>query len=221
MSVPGTAADVSTSYYDSISTVPGTGTRVCFDTPNSPLPSPHSATRGCPLDIVGASRDEFASTLVPNNVKDGTPAHRALSADGKSPQTNGRHPERAKRVAGSGGGNVRHPSQPPRSFVTCGSSRWRCVAARWHDTAEPRGFQPARSPRVVSPGTHRRYLERFRRCRATHSYSDMQNALSGICRAPSSETLNIAPGSERTTALWYSRLRHMDIHRQSTAIRKE
>jgi len=28
MSVPGTAADVSTSYYDSISTVPGTGPRV-------------------------------------------------------------------------------------------------------------------------------------------------------------------------------------------------
>ena len=28
MSVPGTAADVSTSYYDSISTVPGTGTPV-------------------------------------------------------------------------------------------------------------------------------------------------------------------------------------------------
>ena len=27
MSVPGTAADVSTSYYDSISTVPGTGPR--------------------------------------------------------------------------------------------------------------------------------------------------------------------------------------------------
>ena len=32
-----------------------------------------------PLDIVGTSRDEFASTLVSNNVKDGTPDHRALS----------------------------------------------------------------------------------------------------------------------------------------------
>ena len=42
-------------------------------------PLPTALPEGAPLDIVGTSRDEFASTLVPNNVKDGTPAHRAPS----------------------------------------------------------------------------------------------------------------------------------------------
>ncbi len=49
MSVPGTAADVSTSYYDSISTVPGTGPRVRFDALTWTRPLTRGAPRGSPL----------------------------------------------------------------------------------------------------------------------------------------------------------------------------
>ena len=42
--------------------------------------SPCALPEVAPLDIVGTSRDEYASTLVPNNVKDGTPARRAPRA---------------------------------------------------------------------------------------------------------------------------------------------
>ena len=46
-------------------------------------PLPKALPEVAPLDIVGTSGDEFASTLVPNNVKDGTPAHRAHSSGGR------------------------------------------------------------------------------------------------------------------------------------------
>jgi hypothetical protein len=40
-----------------------------------------------PFNNVGTSPDEFASTLVPNNVQDGTPAHRAFSTPGGRVET--------------------------------------------------------------------------------------------------------------------------------------
>ncbi len=46
MSVPGTATELSTSYYDSISKLPGTGPRVRFDRPTSTRPSADRAPRG-------------------------------------------------------------------------------------------------------------------------------------------------------------------------------
>ena len=84
MSVPGTAADVSTSYYDSISTVPGTGPRLRFDRLISSRPSPNRAPRGCPvLTLCGLYHCNDSSPV------DRTTSYPARPMNGPSPPPGG------------------------------------------------------------------------------------------------------------------------------------
>jgi hypothetical protein len=80
MSVPGTAADVSISCSDSISTVPGTGPVVWkdpLDFRRTPLPAalPEVAT----LDIVRTAVSDFSAMRTRTMSKVARPAYRALT----------------------------------------------------------------------------------------------------------------------------------------------